>query len=550
MPNSTDIKIKLVSFTSASEMNQKQKVEFIAEDYFREILNANNNFGKDILQIASRAAKLLSLRFGKKYQSLLGINPELLANAVWFLYYTELCNIIPTRLVARNSTEELKDKIILIQIRKVKMTSFQLWKSPCDLLPIYQYLELKKLGINAILVLPPHTSPNKLSISLNKSVVETRLLIKDSVAFCPMGIRGAKKAINFAFETTDRTPKKTVRAFLYGTKIKSYNGRKLSKLFKVIFDNEFSRFQVNIPVEKIMENKISKNIMIFKSLETSEYYMREVMSKLITLIECSYSSLEKATIKYNLDEVNLCDHPFLGPSLLAASVRQRSGKIVLWPHSTSQILGMHEYTKPEMVNCIYKNSETVILENLGSKIITRPYLMLSELGTFQRFYPSQKLNVILIAGAHRLNEAPIYPIAQYIDTIQRLILGLSDRKKRVNLLVRPKTTWETFDWYQSLTKQKLRRANVGPSLLNLPNMVFVNFNQASSSIIEGVGRGIPGLIVRESLFNDYFPLDDEYFPKTDVSETLKLIDKFGEKSAIEGFWQKQAQWFKANIDNI
>ena len=57
MPNLTDVKIELVSFTSASEMNQKQKVEFIAEDYFRETLNANNNFGK-ATQINTKGAQI------------------------------------------------------------------------------------------------------------------------------------------------------------------------------------------------------------------------------------------------------------------------------------------------------------------------------------------------------------------------------------------------------------------------------------------------------------------------------------------------------------
>jgi len=69
-----------------------------------------------------------------------------------------------------------------------------------------------------------------------------------------------------------------------------------------------------------------------------------------------------------------------------------------------------------------------------------------------------------------------------------------------------------------------------PLELDHPNMIFVSVSFGSSALLEGISRGIPGMIVRDFHVEDYTLLDPQYIPtgKSDVIiEEIKRCMDYG-----------------------
>ena len=164
------------------------------------------------------------------------------------------------------------------------------------------------------------------------------------------------------------------------------------------------------------------------------------------------------------------------------------------------------------------------------------------------FVLDSKLNIIIIAGAHCLNQTPLFSIRHHISTIKRFLQGLSERSSRVNFFIRPKGHWETLSWFQSFTTDTLVAVDKPPNELDLPNMVFVCITHSSSAIIEGVAKGVPGLTISETETFDYLTLEELFFPKTNVSSALALIDSFSDLTKLETFWHNQKLWFDKHTE--
>jgi hypothetical protein len=81
----------------------------------------------------------------------------------------------------------------------------------------------------------------------------------------------------------------------------------------------------------------------------------------------------------------------------------------------------------------------------------------------QKIQLDEQLNIIIIAGAHCLNQTPLFPIKRHISTIKRFCKGLGERSSRVNLFIRPKGDWETLSWFQSFTTDTLVAVDKPPS---------------------------------------------------------------------------------------
>ena len=205
------------------------------------------------------------------------------------------------------------------------------------------------------------------------------------------------------------------------------------------------------------------------------------------------------------------------------------------------------YRPPFESNRIYTDEDTLRLQKAGTKVNLRPELMLQRPEFFQKIDSNSKLNVVIIAGAHSLNQTPLFSLKHHELAIKRLIQGLSERKSQVNLFIRPKGHWETLSWFQRFATDTLVAVDKPPNELDLPNMIFVCISQSSSALLEGVARGVPGLTVKEINTADYVKLDQNYFPSTDVNSALSLIDSFANLNNLENLWHSQRIWFSKNI---
>ena len=137
-------------------------------------------------------------------------------------------------------------------------------------------------------------------------------------------------------------------------------------------------------------------------------------------------------------------------------------------------------------------------------------------------------------------------VSRYIQLIRGLHLK---RVLGLEFYVKPKTTWETMEWFQSLTEISLNEAPASPRHIDMENVVFLVNSFASGAVLEGLARGIPSFIVAPHATNSYLDLPfDKTMIVPNAEEALKKIERI--TTVLDEFRiirQKQLSWFERMI---
>jgi hypothetical protein len=522
MRSLTKTSFQAVSYDCAQQLLKRPDYLLLKDSDLADNLDSHDNYGINFISFARRIAKILSLKFGKKFSCTAGVDANTLAQCVWFLYFTELCNLLPTRVAVRNLKSRLFGKKILIPLKKLEIIALQEWKQDSDMLPLYRYWELAKNGLDPILVMPNGESVSNISVTINDNIIAASIFFIGDRLFIPKAVRGGQQIIDLI--ANDSPPKTKIQKL-------DFNGSLIKK----------NKTLISFERSTATEDELHDGF--FMSTKSQDEYVSSFTSNLLSFLGTTNILTKQIVEKLQIKQANICDHLFVDTALFAGAVRESLGTVKLWPHSITTILAMHLNFPPDEMNRIYTDKHAIKLAQAGVKINLRPSLMLSPPRAFQGFNPNSKINVILIAGAHKLNQAPIFPIKAHKKTIQKLLIGLNERRDIIDFHIRPKGGWESLSFFQDLTKIKLKETPYSPSEINLPNMVFLCVTQSSAAILEGVSRGIPGLIVKDKETLDYLELDQRFFTSMGVTETLMILDTFCEPKKFEAFWERQRHWF-------
>ena len=521
----SETKIDVVSFETAKLIAQGPAAVYLPRDFIATSLRKSHNFGSEYYELSIKASEALSYQFARKFSSEARIETGTLSQAVWFLCWTELCNIIPIRSVLKNLRESFYNKTILIALHSNKLTIFEEWRENGDILPLLIYFELKKIGANPLLVLPPEQDPSELILNINTEIIQTQLLVNDGVLFCPKATRGAQKAVHLIWNNLDST-------------------KRIDNLSLSLKNWPSSSVQIKLQDHNV--NFGSARITLHQSSLAWPHYSNLIRQEFMKILQVAYKTIEQLAVKYSLFEANICDHLFVDTALIAGCIRSRGGKVKLWPHSASMPLNNHYKVAPSTIVRVYKDKETKHPSFHSTKTIVRSELMFSPPSKICNIVNGEKQNIILIGGAAKLNQMPLFDILGHENTVRAFFSGLSKRQSNINVYIRPKGQWSPFRWFESLAEFNLIEAPASPSEITLPNMTFVCITQSSTALIEGVGRGIPGIIIREINAVDYFPLEESLFPHMEVREALETIDSFNDQDNYISYWERQSTWFSKN----
>ena len=93
-----------------------------------------------------------------------------------------------------------------------------------------------------------------------------------------------------------------------------------------------------------------------------------------------------------------------------------------------------------------------------------------------------------------------------------------------------------------------RRVLKHPLRIDLPNMLFVSIGMGSSALIEGLGRGIPGLVVRDFPVRDYTTLSDDAFPIETTARALSAIEACAEPNGYKLLLEDELDYYMSELD--
>jgi hypothetical protein len=247
-------------------------------------------------------------------------------------------------------------------------------------------------------------------------------------------------------------------------------------------------------------------------------------------------------------DLHICDHLFFRSAVLAHTVSEFGGRITLWPHSSN---AAHvPYREPGFADraiAITRTGgrlwETVLP---GEAVVVDSSVMMSPDTGTRETRPDVALNVVVFAGAYRIGRLPLVHYRQHVAAWRAFLAALDRLPEGVQVHLKPKPPWEGKEWFESLLEpgSRLKFTSTHANELDFPNMVFVSVTLGSSALMEGLGRGIPCMIVRTVEIEDYTTIDQAHFPVGDVAKVIAELEKCRDPKVLEDMTRDQLVYYR------
>lgn len=239
-------------------------------------------------------------------------------------------------------------------------------------------------------------------------------------------------------------------------------------------------------------------------------------------------------------DVHISDYLYAESALIAQKVKDRGGRVHVWPHSTNPVhIDFHDPAYIKSIHAVTKSGAAAWRERFPNADVSHDSgLMLAPHSTPVSFTESSPLSVVVIGGRPVMRNLPILDIEAHEKAYREFFSGLDKlvQEGRVKVYFKPRgRTGEHEGWLKSVVGRTAGwdRVLEHPLRMSVPNPVFVSLSVGSSALLEGTMRGIPGFIVREGFARDYLATEDGVFDTLNVASALARIRGFGNA----GVWQ-------------
>ncbi len=260
-----------------------------------------------------------------------------------------------------------------------------------------------------------------------------------------------------------------------------------------------------------------------------------------------HSWLERAIVPYFRDfvrrirtalqehaimDAHIGDYLYAESVLVAAKVKDRGGRVHLWPHSTNPVhVDFQDPGHISTVHAVTKSGAAMWEAALPRSDVRHDAgLMLDPPKGKVKFVEGEPLSIVVIGGRPVMRNLPILDIAPHENLYRRFFSALEPlvQQGRVKVYFKPRgMTGEHELWLERLVGRSANWSRVleHPLRMNLTNPLFVSLSVGSSALLEGGTRGIPGMIVREGFARDYLATEDGMFEAFDVAGAVDHVAK-------------------------
>jgi len=537
------------SLTRADLYLDEEQVDIYAQVLNKRIGSIQNH---KALRLYRGLAQRTTARLASLYAPKLGVDAALLADAWSFSVMTELFTIIPIRHIARHIAKIAKGYPVVIPLKGMNAHYLAYWYK-CEMEPFYVALELKRLGVPVVFALthadcrfdtasrqsftlkffpfaptwtPPHSSTDE-----DTEPATTALIFA--------GLRGIEYIINH------------IKHFVAIRSIFTAGDYTFEKR---IFDNNSIPQTVFLPfIERKSDSFLPDNIRIYDYSLQCDNFGDRLFSLLGRTTKNTTANARQLIATYNIKNIGICSANFFETAIAAHVVKSFGGEVTLWPHSSNF---EEVYTRQSnFVDKVY------CITNSGAQLARSRYpaahcrvcsqLMFSPCLGPRPFLPDQPLTVIIFATAHRLNRLPLFDLQKHRDSYRRLFVALSASHPQIRYRCKAKTTWEPMAWLQALADEAglvLEEETNAPLAIEDSNLIFLGVSYASTALIEGISRGIPCMVVRETGVEDYCDLNSSAIQIGSVDEIVRTLHRCQEQEFFKALIAKQIDWYHKEIE--
>lgn len=560
---SVELELKAGRYFSAAAL-ERRVAEVSRRDRWDEMISQTDV----LLERARAAADMLGTRFEEPPF----LTAEAYSDAALFLLYQELSVYEPMRRLAADIAAEGDAVPVFIESPVDTYRYFD--GDPFTHFDVlFFYFELRRLGVNAFLCcllkgeLQRGVTPLRVLPGLRSLIPQTDPTRQPNApaeqALFPAGIRSVRRVADAIGPSVVYSAGSVVKEFAYDRSFKqdfpvnpsASVHPPFSTLPELVFAMTPSAVLGSVPL--IPEIGLGAEARI----ETSEPIGRDWLFWVDHVIhdyfkEIAMRSFAEASAR-RITEAHTADHMYPDAVLFGDAVKRNGGRLVLWPHSANPVhVNDRRQGSFDEVHAVTRTG----CERWASRfpdvdVKHTPSAMLDPVtrdATRDRDLP---LSIVVFGGRTVLRYMPQLDQARHEASYQDFFRGIARLQEThsIDLYFKPRGyTGEHEMWLSRTvgTTANWNRALQHPLRIDLPNPLFVSISTGSSALIEGLGRGIPGIIVRDFPVRDYTTLDQDTLPIGPTSEMLAIIESLFEADGYERLVERELAHYATEVQVV
>lgn len=483
-------------------------------------------------RLLQRVAARVAGRVAREKNGQFEVTVSGLRHAWFFPVFSELTVLVPIRHLARQFAKRTDKRLIAVELPSRSFTALNAWGEN-QVEPLYVAHAFRQQGIPVVLFMTEEPNAPKLSFELSDKWLRkgypSYLRASDfSSVFCKNAIR--RPDVVAAKAGVGKTQKPGVLTRLASSKLRRKTCR-----FEIALEAGQpldGKRTFTIPRESMSFSKAFIDLIGPLTEQTAQWYRTELASKPVKT-------------------AHVADHASFEGGLLAAEVVRQGGKVHIWPHSANVVhMDAHDPASVAQVTAAVQSTGEHWGKDFGTeKVKVWPEAILPETAPAPAFDETQPLHVVLFAGAHVLQRMPLLSYAGHKATWSKSLEAL--QQSNVKFVVKHKSVWETRKWIaeRAANPSDLTFSNVHANKLKLPNMLFASISMTSTAILEGIARGIPGIVVRDIPIDETPFYDPEYVPCLKSHELGQFLSVLNSKTAWDALRDKQNDWFRQETES-
>lgn len=495
-------------------------------------------------RFSQRVAGRLAGRLGRRYAAQLGVAAELLADAWYFPLWAELCNLIPLRHLARRVARAAGGARVLIPLDLDKDRYLSLWERS-GLEPFYLAAELRRRQVPVAFVC---SAPQVIAAARRGGSFTLRLrphpVWEAPLAETRPSPHGKEAVVLAGMRGVDTMLSRIDDPFLVSCRFAAPP----CGFDAAISDPGFELPTVEITLRCAPLESAVNRIGLDHAADPRRFHLGKWLCEVLgPATRAAADGADRLVQRHGLTAAHVCDHMFFEAAIVSHAVRRRGGRVVLWPHSSNAVhVPAHRPDTIDRIYCLTRSSARTweaSFPHVPRGVVSE--LMLQPAPGPRPFSPGEPITVVVIAGNHSLNRMPILDYAGHAESYRRLFAGLAAMGPGVQFLCKAKPPWESIDWLRSLAGPDIDLSETldAPTKIDLPNLVYVSVSFGSTALLEGLGRGIPCMIVREIPVEDYTALDAAHFPVGPVDLVLGQLRQCLDPAVFRSMTEAQLAWY-------
>jgi hypothetical protein len=498
-------------------------------------------------RFSQAVAQRMALSFGRRFEYRLQVPAQTLAEAWYFPIWCELCRLIPIRHLARVIARSTAGKPVLVPLEGNRASYLSYWERSA-VEAFFLVSELRRAGADAMLVVDEAAaaaSPAKGGGFIYRLEPDTLFWGSDTTSKST-DAQHRKAIVLSGIRGFDRVLKQLGNPLLVQA---PFGPAETAEANATLSPNATEMPSIDLNFVELPRNRRLDPLRLltcelpWPSLADGLFHALGSRSK--TAAEAA----ARLVVRHGIEEAHVGDHMFFESAFVAHATRAVGGRVVLWPHSSNALhLSVRGHARPDLVHCVTKASAALWsarYPGLEGTIVSE--LMFKPCSVPRPLVPNQPITVVVIAGSHNLNRMPVLDFGGHSESYRCLFTGLATLLPHVRFVVKAKAPWESIEWLRSVVEPgvTLEEVSESPTTIDLPNMIYVTVSFGSTALLEGLGRGIPGMVVRDIPVEDYAAIDPAHVPVGTAEIILGEIQKCLDPAHFAEITLRQLAWYRS-----